>query len=118
VSPIALARFTALCRVVIGGAFVAQPEVCIRPWIGRDAERPAARLLARALGARDVVIGLGTLRSAERRWLAGALAADAADLLLTVAAREHVPRRGRLLVPLVAGAGIALGAVALAGTRE
>ena len=112
-SPRAIGRFTAVCRVAIGAAFIAQPELWMRPWIGRDADRPTARLLARALGARDVVLGLGTLQSGDRRWLAAALAADTADLLLTLAEREHLPRYGRGLVSVVAGAGVALGAGAI-----
>lgn len=89
----------------------------MRPWIGSDASRPAAKLLARAIGARDLVLGLGTLQSPDRRWLGAALVADTADLALTVAAREHLPKRGHVLVSLIAGAGVGLGAAALAGTR-
>lgn len=110
----ALGRHTALARIAIGTAFIAQPQLWMRPWIGRDAARPTARLLARALGARDVVLGIGALRNTDRRWLAAGLTADAADLALTLAAREELPRRGRTLVALVAGSGVALGAAALA----
>ena len=118
-TPRALGRFTAICRVGVGAAFIAQPQLWMRPWIGTDAERPAARLLSRALGARDVVLGLGTLQSTTREWLAAALVADAADLLLTIAAGDELPRRGRVLVTAIAGTGVALGAVALgAGSRE
>lgn len=74
---------------------------------------------SRALGARDMALALGTLSAREpdalRPWLAGALAADATDLLLTLAAREHLPRRGRRLVAAVAAGAVALGAAALAG---
>jgi hypothetical protein len=114
---VALARFTAASRIAIGAAFLVQPQVWMRPWIGADASRPGSRLVARALGARDVALGVGTLASAgreRRRWLVGALLADGADLLLTIGAREQLPPRGRLLVSLIAGAGVGLGAVAAA----
>lgn len=91
----------------------------MRPWIGLDARRPSSRLLARALGARDLALGLGTLASTgrdRRRWLVAALLADGADLLLTLGAREQLPQRGAALVSLIAGAGVGLGAVAAAQT--
>jgi hypothetical protein len=114
-----LARFTAICRVAIGAGFVAYPPISMRSWIGSDARRPGAVLLARALGARDLVIGAGTLASlSDRRalsaWLRGALAADATDLALTLAGTDAVPPRGRILVSAIAAGGVALGAVALA----
>jgi hypothetical protein len=112
-------RFTAVGRIALGTGFIAQPRIWMRPWIGREADRPGAQLLSRALGARDVVLGLGTLQSTTREWLAAALVADAADLLLTIAAGAELPRRGRVLVTAVAGTGVALGAVALgAGSRD
>ena len=114
-----LARFTAICRVAIGAGFLAYPPLSMRSWIGRDARRPGAVLLARALGARDLVIGVGTLASLADRealaaWLRGALAADATDLALTLAGGDAVPPRGRILVSAIAGGGVALGAAALA----
>ena len=117
----ALARLTAIGRIAIGGAFLVRPESGMRPWIGRDARTPGAQLVARALGARDLVLGVGTLaadRRSVRSWLTGALVADTADLLLTVAGADHVPPRGRLLVAGLAGGGVVLGAAAIAGTRS
>jgi len=89
----------------------------MRPWLGRDADRPAVRLLARALGARDLVLGVGTLsalgdRRSLRRWLHAALVADAADFAVTLLEGQHLPRRGRQLVLAIAGAGVALGGFA------
>ena len=114
-----LARFTAICRLAIGAGFVAYPPLTMRAWIGSDARRPAATLLARALGVRDLIIGTGTLAqledpSALAAWLRGALAADTADLLLTLYGRDAVPPRGRPLVSSIAAGGVVLGAAALA----
>jgi len=112
---LALARFTATARLLIGGGFLVAPGLAMRPWIGDAAAHPSARLLARAVGARDVALALGTLgaarRGALRPWLAAALLADATDLALTVAQRDRLPARGRL-VSAIAGAGVALGALA------
>lgn len=117
-----LARFTALCRAGIGCAFIVAPELSMRPWIGREAGRPRTRLLVRALGTRDVVIAAGTLASPEaqarRSWLSAALVADLADLLLTIAGRKRLPQTGATFVLVVAGAGVAMGAAALAGTAR
>lgn len=117
--PRAIARFMAACRIAIGAGFVAYPPLSMRPWLGRDASRPSAVLLARALGARDLVLAAGTLASipntaALRRWLAGALVADGADLAVTLAAGDAVPAAGRALVLSIAGVAVALGAAAVA----
>jgi hypothetical protein len=118
VDPLALARFTALCRVAIGAAFLAQPQLSMRPWVGSDAGRPTAKMLTRGLGARDLVLGLGTLQRCDRSWISAALAADTADLLLTIAAWDELPRRGRALVSVIAGAGVGLGAIVLLAPRR
>jgi hypothetical protein len=64
-----------------------------------------------------VIIALGTLtvpdRAALRRWVMSGLIADAADLTLTVAARDRLPRRGSALVSAIAGGGVALGVAAV-----
>jgi hypothetical protein len=75
-------------------------------------------VLARALGARDLVLGLGALRSAAdaeslRPWLAAGILADSVDFGAT-AAGSGLPWRGRALVLAVAGGAAAAGAVALA----
>jgi hypothetical protein len=88
-----LARFTAACRVAIGAGLIVQPRLAVRPWLGREADRPASALLSRALGARDLVLALGTLsaiaeREALRRWLAASVVADGTDFAVTLAARD------------------------------
>lgn len=113
-----LARFTPVARLLIGGGFLLAPELTMRPWIGVEARSPGARLLARVVGSRDLVLGAGALAARDSdqrsRWLAAGIGADAADLALTLAARDHLPRRNVALVSAIAGAGVALGAAALA----
>ena len=119
-----LASFTTACRFAIGAAFVACPQLTMRPWIGANARRPGAVLLARALGARDLVLAAGTLAAlggggdALRPWLRGALAADAVDLVLTLAAGDQLPPRGRALVSTIAAGGVVIGAAALLTLEE
>jgi len=115
----AIARFTAAGRVAIGAGFVAYPGLSMRPWLGRDASRASAMLLARALGARDLVLGAGTFGSlsdtpALRRWLTAALVADGADLAATLAAGDAIPAAGRALVLSIAAVAVGLGAAAVA----
>jgi hypothetical protein len=116
----ALGPASAVARLGFGIGLLAQPRLLTRAWIGEDADRAGAQVLTRAVGIRDLVIGAGTLASAEpgrRRWLAAALAADATDLIVTLAAGSALPWRGRVLVSLAAGGGVAMGAAALATRR-
>ena len=118
-----IARFTAGCRVAIGAAFVAYPPLSMRTWLGRDAARPTAVVLARALGARDVVLGAGTLASIGdehqlQRWLAAATVADGVDLAATLAAGDALPAAGRAVIASVAAPAVALGVAALAMLRR
>ena len=76
-------------------------------WIGDDGDRPAVKLLARALGVRDLVVGLGTAVALDRGapvrgWLEGAAVADAVDFVATLAAGDSIPRNGRRSVLLIA----------------
>lgn len=116
-NPSILARASAVGRIGFGVGLLARPRLLTRAWIGEDADRMGPQVLTRALGIRDLVIGAGTLASDEpgrRRWLAAALVADATDLVVTLAAGSALPLRGRVLVSLAAGAGVAMGAAALA----
>lgn len=115
-NPSRLARASALGRVAFGIGLATCPRPLTRAWIGADADRVGSQVLTRALGIRDLVIGAGTLAGGDadrRRWLLAALVADATDLTVTLAAGSALPLRGRLLVSLAAGAGVAMGAAAL-----
>ncbi len=119
--PRLLGRSTAAARVGFGVALLARPELLTAPWIGRDATRPGPKLLARALGARDLALGLGALACDSddlRLWLAAALLADSADLAVTATAGNALPLSGRVLASSTALGGVALGAMAIAGLRR
>jgi hypothetical protein len=113
------ARQLAIGRTVVGAALVAFPRLSASTWIGAPAALPTSGVLARALGAREIGLGLGLLASADRGrplrpWLAAGLIADAADLAATVAARDHLPTMSVPMIVGAAGSGLALGAAALA----
>jgi hypothetical protein len=104
-------------RVGIGVTALAAPTLMSRPWIGAPAADPSARVLARAMGGRDLALGIGTLRALSvsdreaRPWVALGGTADLIDALATVAAFGHLPRRSRWGI-----LGVTIGA-AVASTR-
>jgi hypothetical protein len=105
-------------RLGLGVVALVAPSVPARPWIGEDAGRTSAKTLARALGARDAALGLGTLLAHRhggpvRGWLEGSALADAGDALATLIGWGSRPRLGRVAV-LAAATGGALACSALA----
>jgi hypothetical protein len=101
-------------RAALGLTFFLLPKVGSGLWTG-DTKTPAVRVLSRALGARDMALGLGALVAMRnngpvRGWLEAGGFADAGDALATIIAWKRLPRVRRWLV-IVAAAG----AAALAG---
>jgi hemerythrin superfamily protein len=102
-------------RTGIGAALLLTPGLAGRIWFGPGSTTPAARLLARVVGARDVALGLATLRGARSVDTASlpmlrlGVAADAADAAATVLAWRTLSPWRRAVMPsvaaLVAGAG-------------
>jgi hypothetical protein len=96
-----LAALISLGRFVLGAVFIARPTILEGAWIGRQARLPGAQVLARAVGARDLTLGLGGLQAVARDdgsvrpWLAAAAVCDAVDFGATYAAGRRIPRRGR-----------------------
>jgi hypothetical protein len=101
-------------RVGFGVALFVSPNLAAR-WAGKDARTPGARLIIRALAARDAALGLGTLTSAReaaqlRPWLIAASACDAADFAATLAGPRSPGRSlvlGMAAMATVAGLGTA-----------
>ena len=105
-----------VARTGIGAALLLTPGLAGRIWFGPGSTTPAARLLARVVGARDLALGLATLRgvrsadAAALPMLRLGVAADAADAAATVLAWRSLRPWRRALMPsvaaVVAGAGV------------
>ncbi len=96
--PRRIAQIVAVARIAVGCTALASPVAMTRPWMGDAAEAPGARFLARTMGGRDLVLGIGTLRalgvddSEARPWVALAGVADAIDAVVTIEAFRRLPR--------------------------
>ena len=106
-----LAAANAVARCALGGTALTMPELPLAPWIGDARRDPSVRLLARALGVRDVALGLGALFALRqdgpaRGWVEAGGLADAGDVVVTLAGFTALPRRGRWLVLAAASAGV------------
>ena len=124
----------AAARVAIGVLALARPGVPSRPWVGVGAGADegtaglAVRVLGRALGGRDLALGLGTLAAlnqadaeASSTWVAAGALCDALDVATTLASWRELPRVTRWFV-LTSAAGASLagaaGAVALRASES
>lgn len=116
-----LAGLISFGRFLFGVAFIAQPKLMDRGWIGKQARLPGAQVLARAVGARDLALGLGGLQAVTRNdgsaqpWLSAAALCDAIDFGATWAAGRGIPRQARIGVLAIAGVFSLLSAIAAAG---
>jgi len=112
-------------RVALGLTALAWPSVPARPWVGTAADDVAARVFMRALGGRDVALGLGALAALQRpasgpgsasAWVAAGALSDALDVAASLASWHELPRVTRwLVVTSAGGAALAGAAAALAG---
>ena len=109
-----LALSLAWSRVALGATAFLAPTVPLRPWVGRaESWRPPAKMLARALGARDIALGIGVILAQKhggpiRGWVEAGGVADTGDVLSTLVAWPHLPKAGRLLVLAAAGGAVAV----------
>ena len=108
----------ALGRLGLGAGALVAPGLPLGLWVAdEDARRPATRLLARALGGRDVALACGALGALAagrpvQAWVVAGAVADAGDVVATVAAWRHLPRARRWTVAcLASGAALAAAAV-------
>lgn len=120
--PKLLALVMARSRVAVGTIGCALPGLAAAFAHGDRA--PAARSLARMVGARDVALGLGALTSVKEgtqdaEWVGTGAAVDIVDGLALMLTRG-LPKRARLLGLVAFACGVAgLGAArALADARE
>ncbi len=113
-------------RLALGLTALAWPSVPARPWVGAAADDVAARVFGRALGARDVALGLGALAALQRSaaepgpasaWVAAGALSDALDVAASLASWHELPRFTRWLVAGSAGGAALTGAAAALTSR-
>jgi hypothetical protein len=97
-----LAQLLSLGRIVIGAAAVLAPRRFARAWTGERSEAAVSVIATRGLGARDVALGLGTLRALDgegpvRPWLEAQALADASDTVSTLSVFGQLPPLRRIL---------------------
>ena len=111
-NPKTLGTSLAIGRVLAGTAFLVAPEQTLSGWVGsRTAKRGGAQLIGRALGVRDLVVGLGALAANDesvRNWYVAGALSDAVDLASTLAA-DDIPATGRVGVSAIAVAALVVG---------
>jgi hypothetical protein len=122
------ARAVAAGRVALGLTALAWPAVPARPWVGAASQNVAAQVFGRALGARDLALGLGALaalqgedRGSAGMWVAAGALSDALDVVASVASWRDLPRLTRWLVVASAGGAAvagAAGALAMVADRD
>lgn len=108
-------------RVALGLTALAWPSVPARPWVGPSAGDLTARVFGRALGARDLALGLGALAALQgpaadpaqaATWVAAGALSDALDVAASVASWDELPRLTKWLVAASAGGAALVGAAA------
>jgi len=111
-------------RALFGLSYLLRPQQARTSWIGRVARKPAAQVMIRSQGVRDVALGAGALWAVARgdagelrRWALAHVACDATDVVATWVAREHLPERRARLALAIAGGSTLVGAGAAAGLR-
>jgi len=98
-----MAGLLGVARLAFGLALLVLPAPTLRFFYPRDdASRRVSLELGRALGLREVMLGLGilgaVLRSGSpRSWLLASAAVDTADVALTFTNSLSFSRRGRLV---------------------
>jgi len=113
-------------RVALGLVALARPSVPARPWVGAAADDLAARVFGRALGARDLALGLGALAALQRpaagpgsacAWVAAGALSDALDVAASLASWRELPQGSRWLVAASAGGAAMVGAAGALAVR-
>ena len=108
-------------RVALGVTALAWPSVPARPWVGASAGDLTARVFGRALGARDLALGLGALAALQgpaadpgqaATWVAAGALSDALDVAASLASWDELPRVTKWLVAASAGGAALAGAAA------
>lgn len=103
----------AIGRIVAGALYVVFPRLLVRTWT--DVEDRRVDALGRAIGARDLALGLGALLALRRGtpargWFEAAALTDTADAIATILVFGQLPRLRRWLILAAAITGAAASA--------
>jgi hypothetical protein len=107
----------AASRSLVGASMLVAPATTARRWLGPAVDSGGGRVALQALGMREVVLGVGVLRSlrsrqAVRHWFALGLLLELVDAVATRRQRPHLPSgREPDAVALFALSGLAGGAL-------
>lgn len=112
-----LARYYAGGRIGIGILLMLFPRLMAKGlWGAATAASPAVVFFSRLVGARDAILGAGTMAalqgegtSSVRPWMSYGAAADAVDAVATLLAYKHLPKRKRFALLTMAAGGAATG---------
>lgn len=112
-----LVRMLAAGRVVVGAALVVLPGVAGSQWVGPTAHEAETKVFARALGVRDLALGLGTLNALDkgepvRSWVQLGGLSDAVDFAATAIALRRIGARRALPLMVVAATAATLSVLA------
>jgi hypothetical protein len=94
-----VARGIAVGRIAAGVALLVAPRPVAKAWVGDAGDGPAAAVLTRAVGIRDLIMGAITLHTVTHpqvgpRWVATCAVADAVDAAASFGARRALPDSG------------------------
>ena len=118
-----MAGGVAAARIASGLGFMTMPGWTGRIWIGRDADRPAVKVLTQAIGARDLTMGLGALIALRRGkhvrgWMQAIAITDLIDFACGLAAKDQIPPSSRAAVLVLAGGSAAQSAYTATGVPD
>jgi hypothetical protein len=99
-------------RIIAGLILALLPGLAVRLLFGASASNGAIRALARMMGIRDVILGVGAVTSVKERtmdaeWVGCGALADGVDCVALLIA-PGIPMRARFM-PLISGAAAAIG---------
>ena len=110
-------RLLAVGRVFVGLALLLGTRPLGRRWLGDAVDDPATRLVVRAMGGRDLAIGIGTLRALDqneepRTWVLAGAVADGVDAVASLLAVGRLGKLRGFGTAALAGAAAAAGGAA------
>ena len=102
-------------RIAFGLALLGPASWAAARWIGPDAERRPVGVAMRGLEVRDVAVAAAAIDAVRRDgavtpWLVVAAACDVADIAISLAAGDSLPKSARWGTPALAGSSAAAGA--------